>query len=76
MVEIQKYILDKEGQFDDFDVNWFIIPPNMKAHDKNIKRLSLKPQNPKITQVTLTTTLAKKGFTSILTKILIQIAIL
>ena len=74
MTEIQKYILDKEGQFDDFDVNWFIIPPNMKAHYKTIKRLSLKPQNPKVTQVTLTTTLAKKGFASILTKVLIQIA--
>ena len=46
----------------------------MKSYYKNIKRLSLKSQNPKITQVSLTTTLAKKGFASILTKILIQIA--
>ena len=36
--------------------------------------MSLKSDNPKVTQVTLTTTLNKKGFASILTKILIQIA--
>lgn len=36
--------------------------------------MSSDNQNPKVTQVTLTSTLAKKGFASILTKILIQIA--
>lgn len=46
----------------------------MKSHYKTIKRLSLKNENPKATQVTLTTTLAKKGFASILTKVLLQIS--
>jgi hypothetical protein len=46
----------------------------MKSQYKNIKKLSLKKGNPKATQVTLTTTLAKKGFASILTKVLIQIS--
>lgn len=36
--------------------------------------MSFKSDNPKLTQVTLTSTLSKKGFASILTKILIQIA--
>lgn len=34
----------------------------------------MKAQNPKATQITLTSTLARKGFASILTKILIQIS--
>jgi hypothetical protein len=46
----------------------------MKSQYKTIKRLSLKAGNPKVTQITLTTTLAKKGFASILTKVLIQIS--
>lgn len=36
--------------------------------------MSLRSNNPKVTQVTLVSTLSKKGFASILTKILIQIA--
>lgn len=74
MADIQRYVEDAEGKFDDYDLNWFILPPNMKSAYKNIKRWSLKPENPKVTQVTLTSTLAKKGFASILTKILLQIA--
>jgi hypothetical protein len=46
----------------------------MKSYYKNIKTLSLKEDNPKVTQVALTTTLAKKGFAAILTKILLQIS--
>jgi argonaute-like protein implicated in RNA metabolism and viral defense len=46
----------------------------MKSHYKTLKINSLKKLNPKVTQVTLTTTLNKKGFASILTKVLIQIS--
>jgi hypothetical protein len=46
----------------------------MKSQYKNIKKLSMKAQNPKVTQVALTSTLSKKGFASIITKILIQIS--
>lgn len=46
----------------------------MKKNYKTIKILSLKKENPKVTQVTITSTLAKKGFASILTKVLIQIS--
>ena len=46
----------------------------MKFQYKNIKRLSVKSQNPKATQITLSSTLARKNFASILTKILIQIS--
>ena len=74
MKEIESIIIDKEGKFDDIDLNWFIIPPNMKAQYRVIKRMSSEDQNPKVTQVTLTSTLGKKGFASILTKILIQIS--
>ena len=74
MVDIQKFIEDPKGEFDNFDLNWLILPPNMKSQYKTIKRLSVKSENPKATQVTLTSTLAKKGFASILTKILIQIS--
>lgn len=42
MVDLEKYILDKEGKYDDYDLNWFILPPNMKSQYKNIKKLSLK----------------------------------
>ena len=55
-------------------MTWFIIPPVMKSSYKKIKKLSIQGENPKVTQVVLTTTLAKKGFASILTKILLQIA--
>lgn len=74
MQEIERYIADKDKKFDDYDLNWFILPPSMKTYYKTIKQLSLKAQNPKVTQVTLTTTFAKKGFASILTKILLQIS--
>lgn len=74
MVDIEKLILDKDGKLDDYDLNWFILPPSMKNNYKTIKILSLKNENPKVTQVTLTSTLAKKGFASILTKVLIQIS--
>lgn len=73
MHEIERYIFDADGKYDEFDLNWFIIPPNMKAQYKEIKKMSMKIDNPKVTQVTLTTTLSKKGFASILTKILLQI---
>lgn len=72
--DIEKFIYDKERKYDDFDLNWFIIPPQMKSHYKIIKRLSLKKENPKATQITLTNSLSKKGFASVLTKILIQIS--
>ena len=74
MRELESLIIDKDGKFDGYDLNWFIIPPYMKNQYKNIKRLSATNNNPKVTQVTLTSTLAKKGFASILTKILLQIA--
>lgn len=74
MAEIERLIADKEGKLDDYDLNWFILPPNMKSTYKTIKVLSLKKENPKVTQVTITSTLAKKGFASILTKVLIQIS--
>jgi hypothetical protein len=46
----------------------------MKLYYKTVKKLSLKSTNPKLTQITLTNTLSRKGYASILTKILIQIS--
>lgn len=39
-----------------------------------LKKLCLSVPNPKLSQITLSSTLAKKGFASIITKILIQIS--
>jgi hypothetical protein len=74
MNDIERYLTDRDGKFTSYQLNWLIIPQQMKSHYKTIKKLSLKAENPKLTQITLTSTLAKKGFTSILTKILIQIS--
>ena len=45
MAEIERLIADKEGKLDDYDLNWFILPPNMKSTYKTIKVLSLKKEN-------------------------------
>lgn len=74
MKDIEAIIVDKDGRYDQMQLNWFIIPPNLKSQYRIIKRLSSEEHNPKVTQVTLTSTLEKKGFASILTKILLQIA--
>lgn len=55
-------------------MNWFILPGNQKSLYTLIKKLSSETNQSRITQVSLTSTLGKKGFASIVTKTLIQIA--
>ena len=74
MKDIERIIIDKEGEFDEMELNWFILPNSMKHQYRVIKKISGQEQNPKVTQVTLVNTLGKKGFAAILTKILLQIA--
>jgi hypothetical protein len=51
---------------------WFIIPANFKHQYKNLKRMLLNSKIERNSQVTVSNTLQKKGFASILTKILLQ----
>lgn len=51
-----------------------ILPGNMKSQYSKVKKAALTNHSSIVTQVALETTLAKKGFNSIATKILLQIA--
>lgn len=42
LADIQMYVEDTEGKLDDFDLIWFVLPPQMKSHYKTVKRWSLK----------------------------------
>lgn len=53
---------------------WFIIPPSFKTQYKFVKRMTLKSGLEINSQVTISTNLQKKGFQSIFTKILLQMA--
>lgn len=53
---------------------FLVLPASLKAQYPKIKRWALKSSSHIITQVALESTLAKKGFSSIATKLLIQIA--
>lgn len=50
------------------------MPGNLKTIYPNVKKLCLNASQPKLSQIALVSTLAKKGFASIVTKILIQIS--
>lgn len=54
---------------------WFIIPPTFKSQYKMIKRATLKANIQQNSQISLTSTLAKKGFASIITKVLLQMIV-
>jgi hypothetical protein len=53
---------------------WFIIPPSFKNSYSSVKKIVLKDGVEVNSQVTLTSTLQKKGVQSVLTKILLQMA--
>ncbi len=74
MKAIQQIIFD-QSQNNNSNAFWFIIPPNYKSQYKHIKRLTLKANVQKISQITVTSTLQKKGFASICTKILLQMVV-
>jgi len=56
------------------NIYWFILPANSKQLYKTIKKITLNGPYQKPTQFSLTSTLAKKNFNSIFTKILLQMA--
>lgn len=53
---------------------WFVIPPSFKSSYSSIKKLVLKEGIEKNSQVTVASTFQKKGFNSVFTKILLQMA--
>lgn len=56
------------------NINWFLIPNSFKKFYTEIKNLPFKEKKPKVNQVTLLSSLKKKNFPSVLTKILLQMA--
>lgn len=59
---------------EEHNINWFLIPNYFKKFYTEIKNLPFKEKKPKVNQVTLLSSLKKKNFPSILTKILLQMA--
>lgn len=74
MAAIDRFITDPEGKFGGFNMYWFILPNNLKNQYGKIKKMAMDSPNPKLTQMTVAATLNKKGFNSIITKILLQMA--
>lgn len=71
---IQNIIRESEQSKEKCNLFWFILPNNFRDRYSEIKKMVLKSGIEKNSQVCLTSTLLKKGFNSILTKILLQIA--
>lgn len=63
-----------ESQNKSANIFWYIIPANFKNHYKTIKRMTIKTGIEINSQVTVSSNLEKKGFQSIFTKILLQMA--
>lgn len=66
--------LKAECESKNSNIFWFIIPPSFKTQYKLVKRMTLKSELEINSQVTISTNLQKKGFQSIFTKILLQMA--
>ena len=62
------------GNDQSINMYWLILPPFMKGKYGGLKKLAIEAKVPKLTQMTLENTLKKKGFASVITKILIQMA--
>ena len=63
-----------EGDSKTSNMFWFIIPPNYKSQYKALKKMTLKSSSEIYSQVTVSSTLERKGFASIFTKILLQMS--
>ena len=67
--------VDKEvNKHNGCNVFWFILPNNFKNNYGNLKKLMLRIGIEKSSQVSLMSTMQKKGFNSVFTKILLQMA--
>ena len=53
---------------------WFIIPDSMKGSYRHLKNYVLRPTLEKPSQITLQQTLTKKSLTSMIARIMMQIA--
>ena len=72
---IETLLEDKAGKVKSgHNLVFLVLPASLKAQYPKIKRWALKSSSHIITQVALESTLGKKGFSSIATKLLIQIA--
>ena len=68
-------IINKElAQSNQTNMFWFIIPNSFKTHYSSLKKLVLKEGIEVNSQVCLVSTLQKKGFASVFTKILLQMS--
>jgi len=65
---------DKEEVKNNFNLVFIILPSGLKTQYKKIKRYALMSSSRVITQIALESTLGKKGFNSIATKLLLQVA--
>lgn len=65
---------DKEEIKSNFNLVFLILPSSLKTQYKKIKRYALTSPSRVITQIALEATLGKKGFNSIATKLLLQVA--
>ena len=68
-------IIEKESKKkESANIFWFIIPNSFKTNYSKLKKMVLKKNIERNSQITLTTTMQKKGFQSIVTKILLQMS--
>lgn len=73
--DIEDLLRDEKEEIKvNFNIVFLILPAVLKAQYKKVKRYALNSSSRVITQVALETTLGKKGFNSIATKLLIQVA--
>ena len=71
---ISHFFEDGKGEFSKFNIVWIVLPFNQKGLYGDIKKMSMKSRTPKLTQMTVESTFSKKGFMSVCTKILLQMA--
>lgn len=76
MSDIETLLADKGNKIkDSHNLVLFVLPDALKSQYKKLKKWALLSQSEIVTQMTLESTMNKKGFNSIATKILIQIAV-
>lgn len=76
MGDIETLLADKGKKIkDNHNLVLFVLPDALKSQYKKVKKWALLSESEIVTQITLESTLNKKGFNSIATKILIQIAV-
>ena len=72
---IEQIVEKQSGESrDSCNIFWIIIPNNFKTNYSSLKKIVLRAGIEKNSQICLTSTFQKKGFNSVMTKILLQMA--